>query len=120
LYVCLAGNEPGEHVLAESEIGGGGDAPHRHDHQRADHHPEGEGAEPELPPGVGVGVARGPPPHRRRGGATRSGLVGMMAVMVMCRRPSRHSRFPSGPPTAPPLIPVLNATLRATCVAALS
>src|SRR2546430_8679276 len=43
----LPGNEPGQHVFAEGEIGGGGDAPPCHDHQRADHEPEGDGSEPQ-------------------------------------------------------------------------
>src|SRR5262249_23928562 len=40
LHLRLARDQPGEHVFAEGEIGGGGDGPHRHDHQRADHDPE--------------------------------------------------------------------------------
>ena len=97
LQLGLPGEEPREHVLAESKIGGGRDAPCRHDHQRADHHPKGHGAEPQLPPRMGKRVARRPPSHGRVGGPARTGMAGTMTVLVLCSRPSRHSRFPSGP-----------------------
>ena len=56
LHVGLSRNEPGQDVVAEGEIGARGDGPQRHDHQRADHHPEGDRAEPHLPPGMREGV----------------------------------------------------------------
>ena len=52
------GDQPRQHVVAEGEIGRRGDAPHRHDDQRADHDPEGDRAEPHLPAGMDEGVVR--------------------------------------------------------------
>ena len=85
LHLGLPGDEAREHVLAEGKVGGGGDAPHRHDHQRADHDPEREGTEPQLPPGVDKGVARRPPPHGCVGGPVCAGMGGMMAMAVAYR-----------------------------------
>ncbi len=62
LHVGLPGDEPGEHVLAEGEIGCGADAPDRHYHQGADHHPEGDRSEPQLAPGMAQRIARPDPP----------------------------------------------------------
>ena len=85
LHLGLPGDEAREHVLAEGKIGGGRDAPHRHDHERADHDPEGDGTEPQLPPGMGQGVARRPPPHGCVGGPVWAGMGRMMAMVVPCR-----------------------------------
>ena len=75
LHLGLPGDEAREHVLAEGKVGGGRDAPHRHDHQRADHDPERDGTEPQLPPGMGQGCS--PPTTaawvRRRAGLGRHG-----------------------------------------------
>ena len=83
LHFRLPGDEPGQHVLAEGEIGGGGDGPHRHDHQRADHHPEGDRSEPELPPGVDEDVARSPATRSRERQPAIVGMAGMTAVVVL-------------------------------------
>ena len=77
LHLGLPGDEAREHVLAEGKVGGGRDAPHRHDHQRADHDPERDGTEPQLPPGMGKGVARRPPPHGCVGGPVWAGMGGI-------------------------------------------
>ena len=90
LHVGLSGDQPGEHVVAEGKIGGGGDGPHRHDHQRAHHHPEGDRAEPQLAPGMNERVSGGPPPGgntRGRPGMAQPAIdrmAGMTAVMVPC------------------------------------
>ena len=52
LHVGLARDQPRQHVVAEGEIGGGGERPARHDHERADHDPEGDRAEPDLAAGM--------------------------------------------------------------------
>ena len=57
LHLGLAGDQPGEHVLAEGEIGGGADRPQRHDDEGADHHPEGGRPQPQLAPGVDQRIA---------------------------------------------------------------
>ena len=53
--------------------------PCRHDHQRADHHPKGDGSEPQPVPGMDEGVARGPPPA---GGVVHPAIAGMAGLMV--------------------------------------
>src|SRR6516165_7770096 len=94
---ALARDQPGEHVLAEGKIGGSAYAPHRHDHQRADHDPKGDRSDAQLASGMDEPPARPP----RRCGALRP--AGMIAMVVLCRRPSRHSRFPAGSVRQPTL-----------------
>ncbi len=48
LHLRLAGDEAGEHVVVEGEIGSGHDRPDAHDHQRADHDPEQHGTDAHL------------------------------------------------------------------------
>src|SRR5262245_20268287 len=96
LHLRLARDQPGEHVLAEGEIGGGADGPQRHDHQRADNDPEGDRPEAHLAAGMDEAQAR--PPRIMR-------PAGIIAMMVLCRRPSRHSRFPAGSLRRPILPP---------------
>src|SRR5262249_28938336 len=60
LHLRLARDQPGEHVLAEGEIGGGGDGPTRHDHQRADHDPKGDRSDAQLAAGMDEAQARPP------------------------------------------------------------
>jgi len=62
----LACDQPGEYVLAEGEIGGGADGPHRHDHERADHDPEGDRPDAHLAAGMNEAQAR--PPRMRPAG----------------------------------------------------
>src|SRR5262249_59685900 len=64
-------------VLTECEIGGGRNGPHRHDDQRADHHPECDRSEPHLAASIGEGVS-GP---ASAGGAVRP-LLGALADVV--------------------------------------
>src|SRR5262245_2813948 len=97
LHLRVARDQPGEDVLAEGEIGGGADGPPRHDHQRADHHPKGDRPDAQLASGMDEAQARPP----RRCGALRP--AGMIAMVVLCRRPSRHSRFPAGSVRQPAL-----------------
>src|SRR5215471_442234 len=56
----LACDQPGEYVFAEGEIGGGADGPHRHDHQRADHDPEGDRPDAHVAAGMNEAQARLP------------------------------------------------------------
>src|SRR5262249_53624888 len=62
-HLRLARDQPGEHVLAEGEIGGGADGPHRHDHQRADRDPEGDRPDTQLASGMDEPPARPPRRH---------------------------------------------------------
>src|SRR5262245_47057916 len=96
-HLRLARDQPGEYVFAEGEIGGSAYAPPRHDHQRADHDPKGDRPEAQLASGMDEAPARPP----RRCGALRP--AGMIAMVVLCRRPSRHSRFPAGSVRQPAL-----------------
>src|SRR5215475_5038364 len=89
-HLRLARDQPGEDVLAEGEIGGSAYAPHRHDHQRADHDPEGDRSDAQLASGMDEPPAR----PLRRHDALRP--TRMIAMVVLCRRPPRHSRFPAG------------------------
>src|SRR5262249_18802732 len=59
----LARDRPGDPSFAEGEIGGGGDGPHRHDHQRADHDPEGDRPDAQLAAGMDQAQARPPRRH---------------------------------------------------------
>lgn len=67
-------DEPGEHVLAEGEIGGGADGPQRHDDQRADNDPEGDRPEAHLTAGMDETQAR--PPRIMR----PAGIIAMMVL----------------------------------------
>src|SRR5262245_50331608 len=96
-HLRLARDQPGEHVFAEGEIGGGADGPSCHDHQRADHDPKGDRPDAQLASGMDEAQSR--PPRRCR--ALRP--AGMIAMVVLCRRPSRHSRFPAGSVRQPTL-----------------
>src|SRR5262249_4352903 len=83
----LACDQPGEYVFAEGEIGGGADGPHRHDHQRADHDPEGDRPDAHLVAGMTEPQAPLPP-------ITRPEEI--TAMVVLCRRPSRLPPSPAG------------------------
>ena len=74
LHLRLARDQPGEHVLAEGEIGGGADGPQRHDHQRADNDPEGDRPEAHLTAGMDEAQAR--PPRIMR----PAGIIAMMVL----------------------------------------
>ena len=83
LHLRLPGYEPGQDVLPEGEIGGRGDGPHRHDHQRSDHHPESDRSDAERPPGVHEDVARGPATRSRERQPAIVGMACMTAVVVL-------------------------------------
>ena len=97
LHFGLARDQPGQHVVAEREIGRGDDGPARHDHQRADHDPEGDRAEADLAAGMGQRVAGA---RRRDGGGLRPGSGGMpiLNAGIWLRRNLAvgHRRFPAG------------------------
>jgi hypothetical protein len=94
LHVRLPGDQAGEHVLAEGEVGGGRDAPDRHDHQRADHDPEHDRSDAQAPSGMHERIVGRPPPA---GVVPTAGMAALMIVVIVRRRRSRHSRFPDGP-----------------------
>jgi hypothetical protein len=60
LLLLLAGNQPGQHVVVEGEIGAGRKRPAGHDHEAADRDPERDRTEPHLAAGVHQRVV-GPP-----------------------------------------------------------
>jgi len=98
LHVRLSGDQPGEEVVAEREIGGGGDRPYRHDHEGADHGPEQDRAHAHLAAGVAqrvVGWLDG-------AGAAAVIRVGAMAAVIRAMtvrmtRPVRHRRSRADP-----------------------
>ena len=80
LHFGLACNEPLEHVVVEREIGAGHDRPAGHDHEAADHDPEGDRAEPDLAAGMGQRVV-----GRARGGAARLRMMVVLLRVVLLR-----------------------------------
>src|SRR6188472_63223 len=57
LHFGLAGDQPGQDVVAKREIGGSRRRPHPEQHDRTDNDPEYDRAEPDLLAGVHDGVA---------------------------------------------------------------
>ena len=83
LHFGLPGNESGQHVLAEGEIGGRRDGPHRHDRHCAEDQPERQRTEPQLAAAMAESVARrATSAHATMGSAICSVLV-MAAVVVV-------------------------------------
>ena len=77
LHLRLAREEPGQHVVAECEIGGGHGGPSGHHHQRTDDDPERDRPDAHLPPGMAECPA-GPVGRMRLGGK-----LGLRAQPVM-------------------------------------
>ena len=92
LHVRLPRDQSREHVLAKGEVGGGRDAPDRHDHQRADHDPERDRSERATAVRHARRIVRRPTSCRRA--VRTAGMVALMIVVILRRRPSRHSRSP--------------------------
>jgi hypothetical protein len=92
LHLRLAADQPGQHVVAEGEIGRRSDAPGRHDDQRADHDPEGDRADAHLPAGMHQGVVRALTLRRRdrRRRRPQMGVRGGMTRRLIQIRPVRH------------------------------
>ena len=93
LHLRIAADQPGQHVVAECKVGRRGDAPRRHDDQRADHDPKGDRSDSHLTPAMHKSVVR---PQRllgRRHDGGRSAGAGMCRMMiggVKELRPVRH------------------------------
>ena len=106
LHLGLAPDQSGEHVLVECKISSGGDRPDRHDHQRADHDPERDGADADLASAVDqCVVAAAALQVARHGGSRLRGIaaagVGGSRVVRLGRM--RHRLSAPGRPHAGPV-----------------
>ena len=97
LHLRLAGEEAGQHVVAEREIGGGHGRPSGHHHQRPDDDPERDRADAHLPAGMADRPA-GPVDRvrlgRELGLRAQSVMTGMAVAMPVTGsanwRPMQH------------------------------
>ena len=82
LHLGLTGDQPGQDVVAEREIGRGRGRPHAEHGHRADHDPEHDRPEPDLLAGVDEGIAVLPVGCGRRGMACRRAASGCLAMVM--------------------------------------
>ena len=99
LHLGLAGDQPGQHVVAKREIGGGRGRPHAEHDDGADDDPEHHRPEPDLLAGMddGIAIARAGDRGLRHRAAGREPalLMGMMVLVVGMMTGTvrhRHSR----------------------------
>ena len=104
LHLGLAGDQPGQNVVAEREIGRGRGRPHAEHGHRADHDPERHRAEPDLLAGVDDGVAvlrclaaaAGMARRRAAGGCPAVVMRMMLGILGMMTGTVRHRHSRAG------------------------